>query len=156
MLTKVPVVDDDPEDVMLFRAAPRCAAGECVGPQYEVDSAATLARARALLETNRSDVLLLDFRLDCERGTDLLFGADTTRLPASIILCTRQDDFSLDHRTIQMISKGRLRFFPKSARGGERQLETVTGGTRQVVWTGSLLPGNDPPPAGFADDIATE
>lgn len=134
---RVLIVDDDPEDIEIFRDTLQD--GDFV--RFEIDTASTLAEARSSLETGDYEVLLLDYRLQQERGTDLLFDTVESRIPGLAILCTGQEAFDLDHRTVQMIGKGRLRFFSKASLDGKSLFETVLSSTRKTVWADGILPG---------------
>ncbi|HZV80868.1 MAG TPA: response regulator [Geobacteraceae bacterium] len=90
-MTKILIVDDEASIRLLYSQ-------ELTDEGYEVDAAATIAEALALLKEKSYDVALLDIKLKNESGLDLLQQLVKERHDMAVILSTAfscyRDDFS--------------------------------------------------------------
>lgn len=90
-MTRILIVDDEASIRLLYSQ-------ELADEGYEVDTAATIAEALALLKENSYAVALLDIKLKNESGLDLLQQLVKERHDMAVILSTAfscyRDDFS--------------------------------------------------------------
>jgi signal transduction histidine kinase/DNA-binding response OmpR family regulator len=91
-LLHILMVDDDEDDHVMTRAL----LAECLGDRFRLDDATTLAGGLAMLERQRYDVCLCDYRLGEHTGQDFLEQA--RRLPhcPPIIILTGLNDLEVD------------------------------------------------------------
>jgi CheY-like chemotaxis protein len=88
---KILLVEDDPEDIRLFKEA--LLDGDSA--QYELTEASRLAEALAHLSENNIDLVLLDLSLPDEQGLDTLLSVRNHEFDIPIIVFTGMNDEDL-------------------------------------------------------------
>ncbi len=97
MTTRVLIVDDDEDDVVLAAGMLR----QIDGAVVETDAAADLAEVQSWLERGSHDVYLVDYRLGAHTGFDVAH-AVLSRFPhAPVIMLTGTDDRAVDIRAAE-------------------------------------------------------
>ncbi len=106
---RVLLVEDDEDDYMLTRAL--VSARE--NANIKLDWAESYERAVSIIEADRHDVYLVDYRLGHYTGIDLIQEAFRLGCRAPMILLTGQDDLTLDQSALELgaadyLVKGRI------------------------------------------------